>query len=187
MKDDLDHKEYLLQKYELKIYHYERYLLKKGQLENDARQLLQHFRLEQPLHDQRVSNAISDNLSLRKQLDKKEAELVKLRSVRDKDQQIIQDLNNTIENMKKTDDKEANKENAPTIATVSSPELDFFQMHQLRMLPSLKLSLIEGGGIVASGWTNDQLRRESITTDVVGNRVVAGRRDTIQEIVQSFN
>lgn len=151
MKDDLDHKEYLLQKYELKIYHYERYLLKKGQLENDARQLLQHFRLEQPLHDQRVSNAISDNLSLRKQLDKKEAELVKLRSVRDKDQQIIQDLNNTIENMKKTDDKEANKENAPTKAT----ESDFFQMHQLRMLPSLKLSLIEGGGIVASGWTND--------------------------------
>jgi len=37
MRDDLDHKEYLLQKYELKVYHYEKYLLKKGQLENEAR------------------------------------------------------------------------------------------------------------------------------------------------------
>ena len=40
-----------LQKYEMKVYHYEKYLLKKGQMENEARQLLQHFRLEVPLHD----------------------------------------------------------------------------------------------------------------------------------------
>lgn len=41
MIDDINHKEYLLQKYETKIYHYEKYLLKHGQFENDARQLLQ--------------------------------------------------------------------------------------------------------------------------------------------------
>ena len=51
MIDDMNHKEYLLQKYEMKVYHYEKYLLKKGQMENEARQLLQHFRLEVPLHD----------------------------------------------------------------------------------------------------------------------------------------
>jgi len=30
MIDDMNHKEYLLQKYEMKVYHYEKYLLKKG-------------------------------------------------------------------------------------------------------------------------------------------------------------
>ena len=64
---------------------------------------------------------------------------------------------------------------------------DFFQMHQMEMNRnlSLKLSFIEGvpnGCTLASGWTNDEMRKESIT-----DRCSHGRRDTIQEIVQSFN
>lgn len=64
------------------------------------------------------------------------------------------------------------------------------------MMGSLKLSIIDedGGAALASGWTNDQMRKESITTDTNGGFVMkpmqAGqmaRRDTIQEIVQSFN
>ena len=73
MIDDMNHKEYLLQKYEMKIYHYEKYLLKKGQFENEARQLLQQFRLEQPLNDQKVSNAVSDNFNLRNKVNQLEA------------------------------------------------------------------------------------------------------------------
>jgi len=101
MIDDLNHKEYLLQKYELKIYHYEKYLLKKGQIENEARQLLQHFRLEVPLHDQKVSNAVSDNFVLRKQLANHEDELKKIKEVREKDKKTISDLNSTIETMRR--------------------------------------------------------------------------------------
>jgi len=101
MIDDMNHKEYLLQKYEMKVYHYEKYLLKKGQMENEARQLLQHFRLEVPLHDQKVSNAVSDNFVLRKQLANNEAELKKIKEVREQDKKTISDLNNTIENMRR--------------------------------------------------------------------------------------
>jgi len=63
------------------------------------------------------------------------------------------------------------------------------------MMGSLKLSIIDedGGAALTSGWTNDQMRKESITTDTNGfvmKPMQAGqtaRRDTIQEIVQSFN
>ena len=99
MIDDINHKEYLLQKYETKIYHYEKYLLKHGQFENDARQLLQQFRLEQPLKDQKVSNTVSDNYNLRNEVNRLEAELKKIKEVREKDIKTISDLNNTIENM----------------------------------------------------------------------------------------
>lgn len=164
MRDDLDHKEYLLQKYELKVYHYEKYLLKKGQLENEARQLLTHFRIELPARDQpqRVSNTISDNIALRKQLAELKAELEKIKEVRDQDKQIIADLNFKIENMRlaaKTEKATAKpivEDNTNKAATTA--ESDFFKMHQLRMLPSLKLSLISNDDIntiIASGWTND--------------------------------
>ena len=101
MIDDMNHKEYLLQKYEMKINHYEKYLLKRGQLCNEARKLLQHFRLEVPLHDQKVSNTVSDNLVLRKQLVESQAKLQKIKEVREKDKKTIIDLNNMIENMQK--------------------------------------------------------------------------------------
>ena len=192
MRDDLDHKEYLLQKYELKVYHYEKYLLKKGQLENEARQLLTHFRIELPARDQpqRVSNTVSDNIALRKQLAELKAELEKIKEVRDQDKQIIADLNFKIENLRLAEktEKAAAKPIEADKNDKAAAESDFFQMHQLRMLPSLKLSLISNDDIntiIASGWTNDQLRRESITAT---NPTPAGiRRDTIKEIVQSFN
>lgn len=100
MIDDMNHKEYFLQKYETKIYYYEKYLLKKGQLESEARQLLQKFRLDVPLHDQKVSNAVSDNIDLRQKLAESEANLRKITEVREKDKKTISDLNNTIENMR---------------------------------------------------------------------------------------
>lgn len=192
MIDDMNHKEYLLQKYEMKIYHYEKYLLKKGQFENEARQLLQQFRLEQPLSDQKVSNAVSDNFNLRHKVTQLEAQLTKIKDVREKDKQTIANLENTIENMQQK--KQHVQERR------SLPEADFFQAHQLKMLPSLRLSIIGEDGnentIVASGWTStcengNTKRRESITTDgciaSLKQPVTGARRDTIQEIVQSFN
>ena len=62
------------------------------------------------------------------------------------------------------------------------------------MMGSLKLSIIdEDGGALGSDWTNDQMRKESITTDANGYAIKpiqfgqTARRDTIQEIVESFN
>jgi hypothetical protein len=62
------------------------------------------------------------------------------------------------------------------------------------MMGSLKLSIIdEDGTALGSGWTNDQMRKESITTDANGYVIKpiqvsqVARRDTIQEIVESFN
>lgn len=135
MIDDMNHKEYLLQKYEMKVYHYEKYLLKKGQVENEARQLLQHFRLEVPLHDQKVSNAVSDNFALRKQLANHEAELEKIKEVRENDKKIISDLNNTIENMRRkmleqNDEVASQAEDGPnSCKAAQGPANDFFKMH----------------------------------------------------------
>jgi len=62
------------------------------------------------------------------------------------------------------------------------------------MMGSLALSIIdEDGDVLGSGWTNDQMRKESITTDANGFPIKpiqvgqTARRDTIQEIVESFN
>jgi len=135
MIDDMNHKEYLLQKYEMKVYHYEKYLLKKGQVENEARQLLQHFRLEVPLHDQKVSNAVSDNFVLRKQLANHEAELEKIKEVRENDKKTISDLNNTIENMRRkmleqNDEVASQAEDGPnSCKAAQGPANDFFKMH----------------------------------------------------------
>lgn len=131
----MNHKEYLLQKYEMKVYHYEKYLLKKGQVENEARQLLQHFRLEVPLHDQKVSNAVSDNFALRKQLANHEAELEKIKEVRENDKKTISDLNNTIENMRRkmleqNDEVASQAEDGPnSCKAAQGPANDFFKMH----------------------------------------------------------
>jgi hypothetical protein len=43
LQDQLDRKEYLLQQNELKVYHYEKYLQRKGLLDAEARQLLNKF------------------------------------------------------------------------------------------------------------------------------------------------
>ena len=180
MIDDMNHKEYLLQKYEMKIYHYEKYLLKKGHLESEARQLLQQFRLEQPLSDQKVSNAVSDNYNLRNQVSQLQSELTKIKDVREKDKKTISDLNNTIENMIKKQNGGIRRSMTTTNqANNVVTESDFFQSHQLKMLPSLRLSVIGEDGVFLAADDEFDKRRESI--------INVGRRDTIQEIVQSFN
>lgn len=58
--DEIDRKEYSLQQLELKVYHYEKYLQRKGLLEKEARSLLNKFQLdEDEMKDQqRVSNVV---------------------------------------------------------------------------------------------------------------------------------
>lgn len=67
-QDTLDRKEYLLQQSELKVYHYEKYLQRKGLLDSEARLLLNKFQFDELVQDQRVSNVVSDNLALKDQL-----------------------------------------------------------------------------------------------------------------------
>jgi hypothetical protein len=98
---------------------------------------LQHFRLEVPLHDQKVSNAVSDNFALRKQLANNEAELNKIKEVREKDKKTISDLNCTIENMRskmleQNEVAESQAEDGPNSCTAAKgpgARDDFFQMH----------------------------------------------------------
>ena len=68
LKTDLDRKEYLLQQSELKVYHYEKYLQRKGLLDSEARHLLNKFQFDDPAQEQTVSNVLSDNMSLKEQL-----------------------------------------------------------------------------------------------------------------------
>lgn len=53
---------------ELKVYHYEKYLQRHSLKDREAFSLLDKFQLDEPLKDQRVSNVIEDNLTLRKEL-----------------------------------------------------------------------------------------------------------------------
>ena len=65
VKDQLDRKEYTLQQSELKVYHYEKYLQRKGLLDSEARHLLNKFQLDDGIAERRVSNVVSDNLALK--------------------------------------------------------------------------------------------------------------------------
>ena len=50
------------------MYHYEKYLQRKGLLESEARMLLNKFQLADDVKEQRVSNVVRDNISLRDEL-----------------------------------------------------------------------------------------------------------------------
>jgi len=101
LKTDLDRKEYSLQQSELKVYHYEKYLQRKGLLDSEARHLLNKFQFDEPIQDQKVSNVVSDNLALKEQLRETIRDVNRLEKSNLKARSIITDLKTKIEKMKK--------------------------------------------------------------------------------------
>ena len=100
LQDQLDRKEYLLQQNELKVYHYEKYLQRKGLLDAEARQLLNKFQLDDIVQDQRVSNVVGDNLALKEQLKETIKDVNRLDKQSFKQKNIIAELKSKIEKMK---------------------------------------------------------------------------------------
>ena len=103
IQDQLDRKEYLLQQSELKVYHYEKYLQRKGLLDHEARLLLNKFQMEEneQIQDRRVSNVVSDNLALKDQLKDTIRDVNRLDKVNSKHLKTISELKAKIEKMKK--------------------------------------------------------------------------------------
>ena len=103
IQDQLDRKEYLLQQSELKVYHYEKYLQRKGLLDHEARLLLNKFQMDEgdQIQDRRVSNVVSDNLALKDQLKETIRDVNRLDKVNSKHLKTISELKVKIEKMKK--------------------------------------------------------------------------------------
>lgn len=101
MSEQLDRKEYILQTLELKVYHYEKYLQRKSLLEAEARKLLNKFQLDDNLKDQRVSNVVEDNLALRDEMKDAFKEVNKLERQNIKKKQVIFELKEKVEQLKK--------------------------------------------------------------------------------------
>ena len=102
IQDQLDRKEYLLQQSELKVYHYEKYLQRKGLLDHEARLLLNKFQLEDNEIQMRgVSNVVSDNLALKEQLKDTVRDVNRLDKLNSKHLKTISELKVKLEKMKK--------------------------------------------------------------------------------------
>lgn len=63
---------------EVKVYHYEKYLQRWSLKDKEAFQLLNRFQLDEPAKDQKVSNVIEDNLTLRHELKEAFSEINRL-------------------------------------------------------------------------------------------------------------
>ena len=100
MKTDLDRKEYLLQQSELKVYHYEKYLQRKGLLDSEARHLLNKFHFDDPESEQTVSNVLSDNLALKEQLKETVQDVNRLEEEKAEAYATINELKAKIKDMK---------------------------------------------------------------------------------------
>ena len=70
LKAQIDRKEFQMQRMELKIYNYEKYLQRKALNDPEAAQLLKKFesRLSKDSEDQRLTNVVEDNNNLRAEL-----------------------------------------------------------------------------------------------------------------------
>ena len=103
IQDQLDRKEYQLQQSELKVYHYEKYLQRKGLLDHEARLLLNKFQMDEndQIQDRRVSNVVSDNLALKDQLKDTIRDVNRLDKMNNKHLKTINELKVKIEKMKK--------------------------------------------------------------------------------------
>lgn len=103
VQDQLDRKEYLLQQSELKVYHYEKYLQRKGLLDSEARQLLNKFQYEDfsEMQDRKVTNVVSDNLALKNQLKETIKDVNRLERANTKHLKTINELKAKIDRMKK--------------------------------------------------------------------------------------
>ena len=100
MKEQLDRKEYVLQQLESKTYHYEKYLQRKSLVDKEASSLLHKFQDLEPLKEQKVTNVIEDNVSLRNELKEAFKEVNKLQRLNLKKKQANDELKEKIETMK---------------------------------------------------------------------------------------
>ena len=100
-KDEIDRKEFTLQQLELKMYHYEKYLQRKGLLEKEARNLLNKFQLDEQVKDQqRVSNVVKQNLALREELKESFKEVNRLERTALKQKETVNQLKKKIDQIK---------------------------------------------------------------------------------------
>jgi CCR4-NOT transcriptional regulation complex NOT5 subunit len=83
------------------VYQYEKYLQRRSMKDREALVLLDKFQLDEPLKDQRVSNVIEDNITLRKELKDAFCEINKLEMQSLKKQQTNYDLADQVDNLKK--------------------------------------------------------------------------------------
>ena len=128
MKTDLDRKEYLLQQSELKVYHYEKYLQRKGLLESEARQLLNKYQLaDDGIEEGSVSNVVRDNIALRDELKHSFKEVNRLEKQNIKKKQAIFELKEKVEALKTKLTQQKNMQEAsPKLGlAVESAEMKF--------------------------------------------------------------
>ena len=109
MKEQLDRKEYVLQQLEWKTYHYEKYLQRKSLVDKEASSLLHKFQDLEPLKEQKVTNVIEDNVSLRNELKEAFKEVNKLQRLNLKKKQANDELKDKIEIMKQEHAKAQNQ------------------------------------------------------------------------------
>ena len=121
MKEQLDRKEYVLQQLESKTYHYEKYLQRKSLVDKEASSLLHKFQDLEPLKEQKVTNVIEDNVSLRNELKEAFKEVNKLQRLNLKKKQANDELKDKIEIMKQEHAKAQNQ--SPEKKKAASPRI----------------------------------------------------------------
>lgn len=165
LQTDLDRKEYVLQNHELKIYHYEKYLQRKGLLDEEARHLLNKFQMpDQPdKEEQRVSNVVSENQALKDQMKETIKDVNRLERSNNKAKNTINELKLKIERMKKRHAQQLFvKQKSPEITAsdrkmqvshldrdikkMGSSDVDESPSFHIKELPSLRCSIIDSGG-----------------------------------------
>ena len=128
LQDQLDRKEYSLQQFELKVYHYEKYLQRKGLLESEARQLLNKYQLaDDGIEEGSVSNVVRDNIALRDELKHSFKEVNRLEKQNIKKKQAIFELKEKVEALKTKLTQQKNiQEASPKLGlAVESAEMKF--------------------------------------------------------------
>ena len=101
MKEQLDRKECILQELEAKVFHYEKYLKKKSNVDKEAVRLLHKFQEIAPLKEQKVTNVIEDNIALRNELRDTLKEVNMVQRINMKRQEQNEELKETIKELKK--------------------------------------------------------------------------------------